>query len=307
MTVQNFDVTTTRDPGYGGRPQDRNLSGCVMDYSDLHRLTEDMVPEKNRDTFRATSTDKLDRDIRSNPDWYGGISSLAQMNEMLTKGWASGSQRVKAMSAELANAPDFTGLDIQNMRRALTYSDAGDEVDCDRFYAGQYDTMWRTTTRRAAGMLPTISIVFSWGGLASRTTEEMFWSGAAAVIAADILEEHGFSVELIAMSIAQQGGMRNDAVVGMRLKSSDMPLRFGPIATAACHAGAFRTHCFRWRTTSRHRVTTGMGSTQNAADYDLSPLPLEGEPLVLPLAYSRGQAVSNIKQVLECEYLAESK
>ena len=187
------------------------------------------------------------------------------------------------------------------MRRAQAFSDEGEEIDHDRLYAGQYDAMWRTTKRRASGLMPTISIVFAWGGLANRSTKEMFWSGAAAVIAADILEEHGYSVELIAMSIASQRD--GNAAVGIRLKNSDSPLRFGPIAAAACHVGTFRTHCFRWRCMSAVKIGWGMGATQNAADFDLSPLPLEGMPLQLPLAYTKEEAIRNVKLVLGSEYI----
>jgi hypothetical protein len=151
-----------------------------------------------------------------------------------------------------------------------------------------------------SGVKPIISIVFAWGALGDRCAEDLVWSGACAIAIAGKLEQAGYSVEMIAQSLARQSG-GEFAATGIRIKEPDTPLDIGSLAGVACHPAVFRTKCFQYRCTTDATVRVGMGSTRDVSNYDLeaSGWQLDGDPLVMPLVYSSDEAVRSVRAILK--------
>lgn len=75
------------------------------------------------------------------------------------------------------------------------WSEDDGEVDSDRVLRGESD-FYRETYRTQKTGTQHVSILINTGGAASRSTESLFWSCAAATAVVDRLEEAGFTCEV---------------------------------------------------------------------------------------------------------------
>ena len=123
--------------------------------------------------------------------------TLADINGMFTKGWAKGAE----IALDLANDLEATLPLPKDLRRALTYSDHGDEVDIDKLYSGRFDQLYRTRKRQYR---PTQTVVSIGMHLCTLWTspEMTMLSGAVGIALAKLLEKYGYRVELLSLLTA---------------------------------------------------------------------------------------------------------
>lgn len=279
--------------------------GSFLTAYELAHMSDDFEKNFPRASNRSVAEDQVSPDKRlSMLSFYGGLSSVKQVTELIDKGWPEGVAKIEALREKIGD-PLPNDCKPQNMRRRRCWSDDGDDVSYDRLMSGQLDTMWRTTERRASGIVPTVSIAFSWGGRGAVTQEQMLWGGATALAISDLFEESGYSVEIVAVNTTAYSTYGGRSSTGgkytatcIQVKNTDEPMRIDTLATICCHAGVFRTFGFAAKMLSDVPLS-GVGGTQDAATFDLSDFPLEGTAYVLPLIYSEGEAIRQIKMASE--------
>ena len=262
-------------------------------------LAKEMTPGHNRGTMSHQWGTWGPGQTLDRPSWYGGLENIDQAIGIAREGWREGSDKVAEVSRAMRGDAQRLSAGIVSNRRRKKWSDQGDTLDRERVLAGDLDRAWLTTARDGQGIAPIVSIVFGWGGNAGRDADELVYSGAAALVAADYLTQAGYSVEVVALSVADQGGATYSAT-GVKLKKAGEPMRLQAVASAACHPGIFRTLLFAWRCTSAVSVREGMGSTSGVTgftDDELNSLGVEGTPIVLPHAYDMDQALDNVRAV----------
>tara|TARA_R100000808_G_scaffold4001_1_gene13516 strand:- start:5050 stop:5937 length:888 start_codon:yes stop_codon:yes gene_type:complete len=271
------------------------VGGALLSLAEL-RAIPGMDPETVNEMNRGMFTKAMGnfKSPSNDPSFYG-TSSAKVLAKRADGDWGEGATKLRQLSQGVLGAA--TTLGVADNRRRPAWSDQGDEVCLDRLLGGQLDQMWRTTRRDGQGITPIVSIVCGWGGLAMRSAEQLFWSGATAVVAAHILEEHGYSVEIIAANCADQDD--GTSVAAIRLKNSDTPLEMMSVAASACFGGVFRTLGFAAKCLQPHvEVNWGYGSTADPLSMEISKWPLEGEPVAVGNVYSREVAIEKIKEIL---------
>jgi len=190
------------------------------------------------------------------PAWWGGFKHSREAGELLSKGWAAGYQRIRKLQSELAaDLPSPT-----SRRRRSCWAEDGDSLDPDRAMAGQWDTAYRVAKRQWAPGSTSVDIAFVWGGDYQANAEELFWTGAATLAAAEVLEEAGYNVRLVAISAIASGVVFGAmSYHGVVIKDAEEPMRPDALAAIACHAGIFRTLGLRAHLLAAHELGPGCG------------------------------------------------
>lgn len=229
-------------------------------------------------------------------EWYNYLPSLAAARATLDKGWKEGARQLTGLSGNLA-------ADIppaRSRKRKPCWTDDGGTLDVDRALAGQWESAYRSATRVSCLGPDTVDLIGGMGGLGHITAEEMFWAGAAAIVAADILENAGYNVRLIAAAYSRFDDESAYTVTRVIVKDAGEPLRVDALAGVMCHSGIYRTHAFRARCLAPWDVG-GMGRSVNAERIqDL--LTRVGEwpesAIVLNRPYTREDAIAEIQRVI---------
>jgi hypothetical protein len=169
--------------------------------------------------------------------WHGDASSPADVSALLADGWREGGERALALAADLtANLSP-----ARSIRRRQCWADDGDALDVDRLWAGQVDTMWRTSRREATAGVSTLRIALAWGANYTTTAADMFWPGAAALALADLAEAAGYRAEVVALApTLAQRGRKSWNLTAVTAKEADEPLRPDALAAVLAHAGVYR-------------------------------------------------------------------
>lgn len=280
---QMFSLEELRDLGRG----DKNAQAMVSDENRGHLLENGieghLAPDCKNDAFRGRRMGKT-------------------LMKHATEGWKDGAKKLAQVTRSLGDVA--TNLGVVDTRRRSAWRDDGEELDLDRFWNGSYDDMWRTTVRDARGQTPVVTIIQSWGGHWKRKENEMFWSGAAALVAADALEEAGYAVELILCNTTRHG--YDDDVYGMaaavQIKRSDQPLNIQALAGMACDVGVYRTFGFNMKPLvagTERKCSYNLGIPTSADTWDHEKWPVEGTPIMMPDSYSLNQAIASVKKTLE--------
>jgi hypothetical protein len=227
--------------------------------------------------------------------WYGGISTVADAERLLDRGWSDGAARLESM------ARDVTPPTARCRKRKPVWRDQGDELDVDRALVGDWGTAWRASHRMWSPGPSTVDLYAAIGGNAHRSADELFWAGATAAILTDLLEGAGYTVRVIGSIVAIN---RNDSqramVTRVVVKETSEPLRLDALAAVACHAGVFRTLGFRALLESP--VYTDLGNTTAVPWSRLESQLRDGgewpEGLIIDAAYDRESCLAEIKRVL---------
>ena len=271
-----------------------------------------LASAQNFDRLGRYTGSRMADHFSGNTRWFGGLTSTDMAVEVGQAGYPEGRDAVARLVSDAQGDPALNALEVPSVRRKRRFRDEGDTFDHERFHAGR-DDYWESYKRDARGIAPVVSIVYGWGGLQSKTAEQLLWAGAAAFTAAEILSEAGYSVEVAAMNLSRQHiyGKPNSHIGAiMQLKSPDQPITSGAIATG-CHAGIFRTMGFMLKLCSDLPVDEGMGQTMDprhhfapggpATDDERAALSsvLEGERIVvMPTAYNRHAAIQAVKDAV---------
>ena len=190
----------------------------------------------------------------SDPSWYGwkprerrAIKDLAHF--FFVEGWPEGEAKMQRDLKKI-KAPV-----VQSIRRKRTWGAENGEISRERLYAGQIDTMYRTSSKQLVNTPSKVKIAIDIATSSDRSTDEMFWRGAAAMTLLKALTEAGYSVELsvIHSSISFSGkySYQNTIIV----KKFEQPLNFSACLAMTAHASFMRSLCLAHRygkLTGRH-------------------------------------------------------
>lgn len=231
-----------------------------------------------------------------NPAWRGGISTREQVTALLNDGWQQGANDLSTLSRD----PGFASLPgVRTRKRVSRWSDAGEDLNIDRALRGDWDIAWRTSRREVTAGPTCIDLISAWGGACGRSAEELFWSGAAMLVACDLLEQAGYRVRLLAtMAIDSRGGSRPTHRADVILKDDHEPLRVDALAGVVCHAGVFRTVGFREICRAPWSVGYSLGSYLGVGSLPADLAPDAESSIIMPDAYDRASAARNIAAVI---------
>ena len=243
--------------------------------------------------------------LSAESSWYGNARNFAELELLMTDGWTRGAERVQKAASEVRDG--LGDLKPVAIKRTRVWADEGDEIDHDRLRSGDVESMWRGTRRKKrAKLAPAITVGVAWGGNANITSEGMFWTGAVAIAMADLLEDAGYRVSLV----AADGGTGTDPLTHKSIrtltvvcaKDFDEPLNPSAMAALMCHAGIYRSYGFYAILTMDVNVPHGFGS---AAEFhkiaksaeDLGPY--AGTELVaVPYCRSHSQAITTLRELI---------
>jgi len=270
--------------------KDNNQFHYYDNACDLASCVDNLPERKGGATNRRNelAEGKVNSDTSS--DWYGGLTSVQQAKDLVTKGWTEGASRIKTLAESLqASIPEPTSI-----RRKLAWSDEGDEIDMGKVYSGQLDSCWQTTKRRSTGVAPIIKVNVPWGGHCGRDSEELFWTAAPALAIADALETAGYRVELETITEIQHRDIHNGhteerQIIRVCLKDAHSPIDMGTLAALCCHSGVFRTLGFGAILHYDGYVNSSLGTSRKPNT------PLEG--ITLQATLSEQQAIDECKRV----------
>lgn len=255
--------------------------------------------ERNRENLRP----KEDREssMRRDPEWYFGLRSIKQAADLLANGWREGVARL------VGCANDIAPPQAKSRKRRVTWRDEGDDLSVDRALKGEWDSAWRASRREWVAGPSHVTLFAPFGGHCGRTPDELFWTGAAALVLADKLEAAGYPVRLVGTSAmitsARGAGLLDHRAmrVDVILKESTEPVRIDALASVLCHAGVFRTFGI-----SAHAAIPGdvgylMGQPRginDLAEQFTAGNEMPEGALVLPPVTSREACISTIHSTL---------
>ena len=232
---------------------------------------------------------------------FRGKRTPDEITARCTKGWREGAQKMAGLTRDIGNV--LTTLGVKDTRRRAAWREDGDDLDLDRFWNGDYDTCWRTSVRDARGMFPVVSLISSWGGHCGRNARELFWSGAAALVRADALEDAGYSVELVLCNTTRQGYDKSwGCASAIQIKRSDQPLNIEALAGVGCDVGVFRTYGFNTMPLvggKKHMCDGSLGRPTSAHLWDHGKWPTEGTPIMMPDSFTMDEAITSVRKTLE--------
>ena len=184
--------------------------------------------------------------------------NTAELAEFWATGWPEGVDRLRAAMGEV------TVPAIASIRRRPKWSDAGDELNRERLYAGDIERAWRTTSRVSVATPVTARILVDVAARWDVGSDELFWRGAAAASLAEALAAGGYSVEILATSATKEISSDNSASMftATTVKSPEAPMNMNSLAAACCTASFFRGCLWPIRiATLNERCKESLGST----------------------------------------------
>jgi hypothetical protein len=230
------------------------------------------------------------------PAWFGGITSMENANELIKLGWREGAERALKLKEQVQKQVP----EPLSVKRTIKWDDEGDELSIDRLYNGQIDEMWRRTGRKLRSGPRTVSILTNYGGNCMLTAEEMFWTGAASIALADILEDAGYVTEISGYNSTGHG-RQGVLVQRVRVKEAGEPLRPDTLAALTAHAGIFRVFGILLIELCPWAVGSGHGNCLVGDEHVRKLIALNEIPpqeIILPPIYNERAAVEALKKAL---------
>lgn len=110
--------------------------------------------------------------------------------------WEKG---LKVMTRFITRLKEVTLPEIKNSKRTIVWGPTGDEMDLEKFMAGEVNC-WKTYKRESTEGPATVTIFIDTSTEFHRQSEDILWRGAAAIALAHILEEKGYSCEIFVVN-----------------------------------------------------------------------------------------------------------
>lgn len=213
--------------------------------------------------------------------------------------WEKGLKIIEKMITELDRA---TPAPSSRRRTRVWREDDGAEVCNDRLRSGQ--EFWRDCRRQNTSAPATVTIIAEMATACSVSANDILWRGAAAVAMANVLENAGYRVELIAavtlgdlISNSREVGAVH-AMSAVTLKRPEQPVDLASL-TNWVSGWAFRTIWFSLF--NQHGVPEmGYGSPANTSDTPelLDVLTPDQDRLVVSNCWSYDDAVRVAREQL---------
>lgn len=236
---------------------------------------------------------------RNNPKWYGGLSSRKEAVAMLENGWGDGRRRSESLADSLAGEVPAA----ESIRRRVQWGDDGESFCVDRGMAGEWDMAYSSTPLVRTSGSRILTLVGPVGGSASRSAEELFWTGVQLVVLTQLFEEAGYQCEVMGMISLHQHGVANPSFI--TAKRAGEPLRIDQLASVFAHAGVFRTFGFELISQSLTEVHYGHGhceygvhTMQSRVDKLAKSGLMPENAIVIGEAYNKDTALENIRKTI---------
>lgn len=225
---------------------------------------------------------------RNDVFWLGIRGGTAAVERAVKHGWSEGRRRAVESIAQI------TVPKIKNLKRQKARADAGDHLDMQRVYGGDLERAWETTRRDVGVNIRSqlVTLVVNIGALCNVRAEEMYWRGAAALVACDTLERSGRRVEIIAYNYASQvypGSEHPTGLTVVKVKAFEDAVNLDQLASTLALAGFFRTYIFIAKLAAPFKASRGLGVTIHQA------------PSAELLGVARGSEVIHVTDVWTCE------
>lgn len=232
------------------------------------------------------------RDFNDRSFYLGDAPNLQFVDDRFQKGWKEGGEK----ALKLADGLVDNVTQPLSIRRRVRFSDDGDEFDKERLFDGHLDQSWRTTARQVAVATPIINIATAWGGNATMSHDQLFWSGAAAIALVRILEAAGYQTSLTAViPNVQPGGHR--LAICCHVKNAGEYLRPDAVASVLCYGPTFRTYGFLAIIACPWQVDGSLGSILDVSVVLPAAIEtglIERPQIVIPNCYNEASAKSAI-------------
>lgn len=131
-----------------------------------------------------------------------------------------------------------------NIRRRGRWTDAGDEVEMQRVYAGNLEHAWRRTMRTSGRGPARVRILVDSIACAGVDAERMRWRGVAALVLADALTGAGYSVQIESVMVG--GGCGGRYLGSVIVKDYQSPLDLSALAATTVMPAFFRALWHTW-------------------------------------------------------------
>lgn len=276
------------------------IAATFCDYEDLTVLKDETPMEINKHMMEISLSGINQRGQQDGGKWYGGLKSRKQAEDMLLDGWTEGRKRSEDMADSLAGSVPAA----ESIRRRVQWGDDGESFCIDRGIAGEWDMAFATTPLVRTNGSRILTLVGPVGGSASRSPEELFWTGVQLVVLTALFEEAGYQCEVMGMISLHQNGVPNASFI--TAKRAGEPLRIDQLASVFAHAGVFRSFGFELICHAKTAIAYGHGNCEYAlhtmqgrvdklAKAGLMP---EGA-IVIGEAYTKESAIANIRSVID--------
>lgn len=167
-------------------------------------------------------------------EWYG-LERRAAMRAV-REGWSDGIERITALRCDVPP--------VESVRRRRVRADQGDALDMQAVLRGDLSRAWERTRRLSRPAARVVSIVCDVTASASTGAHELYWRGAAALRAVEVLEGAGYSVALYG-AFGSRGALEGCRLAQVcEVKSSESPLDMSRLAGMLALSAWFRTALF---------------------------------------------------------------
>jgi hypothetical protein len=248
------------------------VEGAHMSLQDLANISSADAAPINKGVARNLQTGYLSG--QKLDSWHGTINKAQDAREYVGVGWRDGADKALGFISDIYASCSIP--EPKNVRRQQVWAEDGDDLDYDKLMSGELETMWRTTKRNGKATNPHATLVINWGGNCNLKADALFWSGAVAIILADVLENAGYRIEIVGCITSKHDA--GYSATSVTVKELDEPVRTDVLAGTLCEAGVFRSLGFMAMTASNIEMDSGLGynnaggfKTANIANMEESP------------------------------------
>ena len=264
-------------------------------------LMEAPVGKANRAKFyrkRLGTSYFLDPDDYDMGDvtWSGTRGGMAAVMDAMTgrAAWPEGETHWANAMAQIKAKPLPK---IESVRRRRRRGEEGAEIDADRMYAGDFDSMWIRTQREASRARRHLRILINVGGNASVPARDMIWSGVVGALLVELLRKSGRNCEVHAFTVAMGSFVDGtDVATVVKIKDATQRLDVRSLLAWAAMPGSFRSAMFHGRAshpTRKLRGALGRNTTTTDTGYLLrriDPTASADASIVVPKLKTRDEA-----------------
>lgn len=192
-------------------------------YGSFYDSAEDMLASAQANRGRRTYP------AFSRGGWTGmDLRSWDDARAKLNSPWPEGREKVATVMSEIAEAKLPSPVSKARKQR---WSEDDGEVSSDRVLAGESE-YYRETYRASKTGTQNVTVLTNYGGVASHSSESLFWSSAAAIAVVDLLEEAGYSCEIWAYNWSTRAFDNGaDFFSAIHLKEAGNPLDIESLMT----------------------------------------------------------------------------
>ena len=171
-------------------------------------------------------------------DWFG-VNGANAVHRARVEGNESLEQLIESFYGRIkAKLPKAKSCQRVRRRGAM-----GDEVDVHAMLRGNFDRAWSTTARDFKRGNAAIRIVVDVGGNAGVSADTLRWRGVAGLSLAKVLQDAGYSVEVVAAFACENFTIREEdhqtTTIVVKPRSVRFNLKF--LAATVALSGFFRT------------------------------------------------------------------